>query len=59
MHGEAVHEFRTTIQTHTKVKNVITEETTRIVEISRIHSEFIDWPWGHTWFKKRIDDIKQ
>eukprot|EP00873_Tetraselmis_striata_P040709 jgi/Tetstr1/460973/TSEL_006125.t1 len=39
--GETVRDFRNLLLTHTRVKNLVTEETTRIVERSRVNVEFI------------------
>eukprot|EP00873_Tetraselmis_striata_P021414 jgi/Tetstr1/441678/TSEL_029903.t1 len=57
--GETVHDFRNLLQTHTKVKNLVTKETTRIVEISRVNVEFIERAWGKTRFSHRVDNAKQ
>eukprot|EP00873_Tetraselmis_striata_P019873 jgi/Tetstr1/440137/TSEL_028494.t1 len=44
---------------HTKAKNLITEETARIVEISRVNVELIAWAWCKTRFKSRITYAEQ
>eukprot|EP00873_Tetraselmis_striata_P020810 jgi/Tetstr1/441074/TSEL_029342.t1 len=57
--GETVRDFRTLLLTHTRVKNLVTEETTRIVEISRVNVEFIARARGKTRFSPRINFAKQ
>eukprot|EP00873_Tetraselmis_striata_P009465 jgi/Tetstr1/429729/TSEL_019622.t1 len=57
--GETVRDFRNLLLTHTRVKNLITEETTRIVEISRVNVDFIERAWGKTRFSPRINFAQQ
>eukprot|EP00873_Tetraselmis_striata_P029046 jgi/Tetstr1/449310/TSEL_003825.t1 len=57
--GETVRDFRNLLLTHTGVKNLVTEETTRIVEISRVNVEFIERAWGKTRFSPRINFAQQ
>eukprot|EP00873_Tetraselmis_striata_P028786 jgi/Tetstr1/449050/TSEL_036265.t1 len=57
--GETVREFRNLLLTHTRVKNLVTEETTRIVEISRVNVEFIERAWDKTRFSPRIKFAQQ
>eukprot|EP00873_Tetraselmis_striata_P010126 jgi/Tetstr1/430390/TSEL_020200.t1 len=57
--GETVRDFRNLLLTHTRVKNLVTEETTRIVEISRVNVEFIERAWGKTRFSPRINFAQQ
>eukprot|EP00873_Tetraselmis_striata_P019273 jgi/Tetstr1/439537/TSEL_027966.t1 len=57
--GETVRDFRNLLLTHTRVKNLVTEETTRIVEISRVNVEFIARAWGETRFSPRINFAQQ
>eukprot|EP00873_Tetraselmis_striata_P038319 jgi/Tetstr1/458583/TSEL_044986.t1 len=57
--GETVRDFRNLLLTHTRVKNLVTEETTRIVEISRVNVEFIARAWGKTRFSPRIIFARQ
>eukprot|EP00873_Tetraselmis_striata_P016392 jgi/Tetstr1/436656/TSEL_025451.t1 len=64
MWGELVNitkdiDFRNLLQTHTTVKNLVTQETTRIVDISRVNVEFIAWAWGKTRFSPRINYAEQ
>eukprot|EP00873_Tetraselmis_striata_P033524 jgi/Tetstr1/453788/TSEL_040740.t1 len=58
-HGETVRDFRNLLLTHTRVKNLVTEETTRIVEISRVDVDFIARAWGKTRFSPRINFAQQ
>lgn len=44
--GETVRDFRKRLRIHTTVKNMVTEETTRVVETSRINVEFIQRAWA-------------
>eukprot|EP00873_Tetraselmis_striata_P005557 jgi/Tetstr1/425821/TSEL_016199.t1 len=57
--GETVRDFRNLLLTHTRVKNLVTEETTRIVKISRVNVEFIERAWGKTRFSPRINFAQQ
>eukprot|EP00873_Tetraselmis_striata_P016706 jgi/Tetstr1/436970/TSEL_025742.t1 len=57
--GETVRDFRNLLLTHTRVKNLVTEETTRIVEISRVNTEFIARAWGKTRFSPCIKFAQQ
>eukprot|EP00873_Tetraselmis_striata_P029135 jgi/Tetstr1/449399/TSEL_036494.t1 len=57
--GETVRDFRNLLLTHTRVKNLVTEETTRIVEISRVNVEFLARAWGKTRFSPRINFAQQ
>eukprot|EP00873_Tetraselmis_striata_P046240 jgi/Tetstr1/466504/TSEL_011011.t1 len=57
--GETMRNFRNLLLTHTGVKNLVTEETTGIVEISRVNVEFIAWAWGKTRFSPRINFAQQ
>eukprot|EP00873_Tetraselmis_striata_P029764 jgi/Tetstr1/450028/TSEL_037075.t1 len=57
--GETVRNFRNLLLTHTRVKNLVTEETTRIVEITRVNVKFIERAWGKTRFSPRINFAQQ
>eukprot|EP00873_Tetraselmis_striata_P033551 jgi/Tetstr1/453815/TSEL_040766.t1 len=57
--GETVRDFRNLLLTHIGVKNMVTEETTRIVEISRVNTEFIERAWGKTRFSPCIKFAEQ
>eukprot|EP00873_Tetraselmis_striata_P009368 jgi/Tetstr1/429632/TSEL_019530.t1 len=57
--GETVRDFRNLLLTHTRVKNLVTEETTRIVEISHVNVDFIARAWGKTRFSPRINFAQQ
>eukprot|EP00873_Tetraselmis_striata_P029988 jgi/Tetstr1/450252/TSEL_037290.t1 len=56
--GETVRDFRNRLRTHTAVKDLVTEETTRVVETSRVNVEFIQRAWGKTRFSSRIEDAE-
>eukprot|EP00873_Tetraselmis_striata_P006861 jgi/Tetstr1/427125/TSEL_001712.t1 len=57
--GETVRDFRNRLRTHTMVKNLVTEETTRVVETLCVNVESIRRACGKVRFSSRIEDAEQ